>query len=135
MPTSRDGRLLQIRARKAAISIVGAPIPLRRFQGAIMVLATTSNWSSAVVDYGQAWTDVSHRAKALPGVDINPPEPPLPEDDKKKHTKEPVRSLYPRPSSGRTTAMGRRMERPGESKPGGPSGQTDGAKDGKHTNG
>lgn len=40
-----------------------------------------------------------------------------------------------RPESGRNGALGRRVEKPGESKPGGPSGQKDGAKgDGKHAN-
>ena len=58
-------------------------------------------------------------------------------DDKNRleKAKDALRALYHRPSSGRTTALGRRVEKPGESKAGGPSGQRDGAKhDGKHTN-
>jgi hypothetical protein len=40
-----------------------------------------------------------------------------------------------RPSSGRTTAQGRRCEKPGSGKPPGPSGQRDECKqDVKHTN-
>lgn len=49
--------------------------------------------------------------------------------------KDELRGLFHRPSSGRTTALGRKVEKPGESKAGGPSGQKDGAKhDGKHAN-
>jgi hypothetical protein len=59
-------------------------------------------------------------------------------DEKKRleQAKDELRSLYhPRPSTGRTTALGRRVEKPGESKPGGPSGQRDSAKgDRKHAN-
>jgi len=60
-----------------------------------------------------------------------------PEEKKRlEQAKDELRSLYhPRPASGRTTAMGRRVEKPGESKPGGPSGQKDAAKgDRKHAN-
>ena len=49
--------------------------------------------------------------------------------------KDELRGLFQRPSSGRTTPLGRRVEKPGENKAGGPSGQRDGAKhDGKHAN-
>jgi hypothetical protein len=49
--------------------------------------------------------------------------------------KDELRHLFHRPSTGRTTAQGRRVEKPGSGRPGGPSGQTDSAKhDGKHTN-
>jgi hypothetical protein len=49
--------------------------------------------------------------------------------------KEELRGLFHRPSSGRTTPLGRKVEKPGENKAGGPSGQRDGAKhDGKHAN-
>jgi Zn-dependent oligopeptidase len=61
----------------------------------------------------------------------------LPEKEKTRleKTKDALRSLYQRPSSGRTTPLGRRVEKPGEGKGGGPSGQKDGAKhDGRHTN-
>ncbi len=40
-----------------------------------------------------------------------------------------------RPSTGRTTALGRRVEKPADVKPAGPSGQRDGAQhDRKHAN-
>lgn len=59
-------------------------------------------------------------------------------DEKKRleQAKDELRSLYhPRPATGRTTALGRRVEKPGESKPGGPSGQRDGVKGNtKHAN-
>lgn len=49
--------------------------------------------------------------------------------------KDVLRSLCNRPSSGRTTALGRKVEKPGEGSPGGPSGQKDGAKhDERHAN-
>ncbi|HSV35182.1 MAG TPA: DUF3175 domain-containing protein, partial [Ramlibacter sp.] len=49
--------------------------------------------------------------------------------------KEELRALYQRPSTGRTTAQGRRVEKPGSDKQGGPSGQTDASKhDRRHTN-
>lgn len=40
-------------------------------------------------------------------------------------TKDALRSLLPRPSTGRTTALGRRVEKPGNGKQAGPSGQKD----------
>jgi hypothetical protein len=61
----------------------------------------------------------------------------LPEKEKTRleKAKDVLRTLYERPASGRTTALGRRVEKPGEGKLGGPSGQKDGAKhDGKHAN-
>ena len=59
-----------------------------------------------------------------------------PEDKSKlEKAKEELRQLYHKPESGKSTRLGRKVEKPGESKPGGPSGQKDGAKhDGKHTN-
>lgn len=59
-----------------------------------------------------------------------------PEDKSKlEKAKEELRQLYQRPTSGKTTAQGRKVEKPGSGKQGGPSGQKDGAKhDGKHTN-
>jgi hypothetical protein len=60
----------------------------------------------------------------------------LPEKQKDRLEKEDVlRNLCQRPLSGRTTALGRRVEKPGSGSPAGPSGQKDKAKhDGKHTN-
>ena len=56
-----------------------------------------------------------------------------PEDEKKLN--DALHTLYQRPSSGRTTRLGRKVEKPGDASPAGPSGQRDMAKhDGKHTN-
>jgi hypothetical protein len=52
-----------------------------------------------------------------------------------EEAKDELRKLWERPASGRNTAIGRRVEKPGSGSPAGPSGQKDGAKhDGKHTN-
>jgi hypothetical protein len=49
--------------------------------------------------------------------------------------KDEVRKLLQRPSSGRTTKLGRRVEKPGTGRQSGPSGQTDSAQhDRRHTN-
>ena len=49
--------------------------------------------------------------------------------------KEELRTLFHRPSTGRTTALGRRVEKPGTGRQSGPSGQTDGVQhDKKHAN-
>jgi hypothetical protein len=46
-----------------------------------------------------------------------------------------LRALYGRPSTGRTTAQGRKVEKPCPDRQGGPSGQTDGGQHNtKHTN-
>lgn len=61
----------------------------------------------------------------------------LPKDEKKRleKAKDELRDLYPRPASGRSTAQGRKVEKPANDEPAGPSGQKKGAKhDGKHTN-
>jgi hypothetical protein len=58
-------------------------------------------------------------------------------DDKTKleKAKEEVRNLHHRPASGRTTSLGKKVEKPGTGRQGGPSGQTDASRhDGKHTN-
>lgn len=59
-----------------------------------------------------------------------------PEDKTKlEKAKDELRQLYHKPESGKSTPLGRKVEKPGSSKQGGPSGQKDGAKhDGKHTN-
>ena len=60
---------------------------------------------------------------------------PKEEKDRLEKTKDVLRSLYHRPTSGRSTSLGRRVEKPGSGSPAGPSGQKDKAKhDGKHTN-
>ena len=57
------------------------------------------------------------------------------EMDKLEKAKEELRVLFHRPSTGRTTIQGRRVEKPGNSRPGGPSGQKDGVDHHrKHTN-
>ena len=93
-----------------------------------MAHTTTHRWSQEVTDhsdrresspYGSAVSMFANRAAA---------QVPEKEDDA-------LRALYQRPSSGRTTPLGRRVEKPGSGNPAGPSGQKDRAKhDGKHTN-
>lgn len=61
----------------------------------------------------------------------------LPKEEKKRleKAKDELRDLYPRPASGRSTAQGRKVEKPANNEPAGPSGQKKGAKhDDKHTN-
>lgn len=63
--------------------------------------------------------------------------PPNPAEDKSRvdRVKEQLRNIYQRPASGRTTPLGRRVEKPGPGKQAGPSGQRDdGEGDGKHAN-
>ena len=92
-----------------------------------MARSTARNWFSDASEPGSAlgWTFYG-RARAH-----------VPESDKSRlqKTKDALRALCERPAQGRTTALGRRVEKPGECKPGGPSGQKDGATgDGKHAN-
>ena len=57
------------------------------------------------------------------------------EKSKLEKAKDELRTLYNRPATGRTTAQGRRVERPGTGKQAGPSGQKDkGQQDRKHAN-
>lgn len=61
----------------------------------------------------------------------------MPQDEKSRleKTKEELRSVFQRPSTGRTTKLGRRVEKPGTGRQSGPSGQTDGVQhDRKHAN-
>jgi hypothetical protein len=63
----------------------------------------------------------------------------LPEKEEEKNNlqkaKDGLRQLLQRPSSGRTTGLGRRVEKPGPSRTAGPSGQDDGVQhDKKHAN-
>ncbi|HWI83502.1 DUF3175 domain-containing protein [Ramlibacter sp.] len=58
-------------------------------------------------------------------------------DEKRRldKAKDELRALFQRPSSGRTTKMGRKVEKPGTGRQSGPSGQTDGVEhDRKHAN-
>lgn len=66
----------------------------------------------------------------------DPPPPNLSEEKSQvQRLKEQLRGYYQRPASGRTTALGRRVEKPGNGKQGGPSGQRDEAQtDSKHAN-
>ncbi len=49
--------------------------------------------------------------------------------------KDELRGLFHRPASGKTTALGRKVEKPGSGSQAGPSGQRDNARhDGKHAN-
>ncbi|MHB1124073.1 MAG: hypothetical protein ACYC0T_15335 [Ramlibacter sp.] len=46
-----------------------------------------------------------------------------------------LRGFFQRPSSGRTSTLGRKVEKPGSGAPAGPSGQTEGVEhDRKHAN-
>jgi len=57
------------------------------------------------------------------------------EKDKLEKAKDVLRDLYQRPTTGRNTKLGRRVEKPGETAPGGPSGQKADVDDQKkHTN-
>ena len=61
----------------------------------------------------------------------------LPEDERAKleKTKDELRVLYHKPTTGKTTKLGRKVEKPQDPKAGGPSGQHDeGKHDRKHTN-
>ena len=63
--------------------------------------------------------------------------PPNPADLKSRvdRVKEQLRGIYQRPASGRTTPLGRRVEKPGPGKQSGPSGQReDSVGDRKHAN-
>ena len=78
-----------------------------------MALDTATKWSHG-------------RAAAQPQPD---------EKSKLQKVKDELRQFYQRPSSGRTTALGRKVEKPGTGRQGGPSGQTDGTQhDRKHAN-
>ena len=62
--------------------------------------------------------------------------PPTPAEEKRRtdRLKNPP-GTYQRPASGRTTALGRRVEKPGPGKQAGPSGQREDTQgDGKHAN-
>lgn len=49
--------------------------------------------------------------------------------------KDKLRGLFQRPSSGRTSTLGRKVEKPGTADPAGPSGQTESAQhERRHTN-
>ena len=87
---------------------------------------TPHQWSKRVIE----------RSHALYLKSGNAQSPPPPVEDKKQLEKvpDPIRSLYQRPSSGRTTALGRRVEKPGDKNTAGPSGQKEGLKQGQHTN-
>lgn len=65
-----------------------------------------------------------------PGAQMQPGDKSLTDKARDK-----LRSLCNRPSTGRTTAQGRKVEKPAPAKQGGPSGQTDEAEHNKkHTN-
>lgn len=48
--------------------------------------------------------------------------------------KDKLRTMFQRPSTGRTSALGRKVEKPGTTQPAGPSGQTADVQDRKHGN-
>lgn len=65
-----------------------------------------------------------------PGAQLQPGDKTLGD-----RAKDALRALYPRPSTGRTTSMGRRAEKPAKDNASGPSGQPDSCwHDSTHTN-
>ena len=65
-----------------------------------------------------------------PGAQLQPGDKSL-----RDRAKDAWRSLYPRPTTGRTTSMGRKAERPAKDDASGPSGQPDSCwHDSTHTN-
>jgi hypothetical protein len=88
--------------------------------------------------------------KARPSAPHSPPEPGssrpksraastpaahLPPDEKRQHRlKDELLEQYKSPTTGRNTALGKKVEKPADVRPGGPSGQKHGAKDRKHAN-
>lgn len=58
------------------------------------------------------------------------------EDDKTslEKAKDKLRGFFQRPSSGRTSTLGRKVEKPGSGAAAGPSGQTESVKDRRHAN-
>jgi hypothetical protein len=85
---------------------------------------------SQEIHMGRATTTTLHPCAAQPRA-------PEPEGDRTRlqKAKDGLRALLQRPSSGRTTSLGRRVEKPGTGRQSGPSGQTDSAQhDRGHTN-
>jgi hypothetical protein len=81
---------------------------------------------------GRAITISQHPSAAQRGANL-----PEKEDDPSRlqKAKDGLRQLLQRPSSGRTTGLGRRVEKPGTGRQSGPSGQTDSVQhDKKHAN-
>jgi hypothetical protein len=77
------------------------------------------------------------RAPTPPQHGAAPPSAQVPEDERNRlqKAKDGLRALLQRPSSGRTTNLGRRVEKPGTGRQSGPSGQTDGVQhDRQHAN-
>lgn len=75
-------------------------------------------------------TPVSSLGLERPGAQLQPSDKNL-----RDKAKDALRALYQRPTTGRTTALGRRVEKPAKDNTGGPSGQTDFAwHDSTHTN-
>jgi hypothetical protein len=82
------------------------------------------------IKMGRATTTTMHPSAAQPRA-------PEPESDKTRlqKAKDGLKALLRGPSSGRTTTLGRRVEKPGTGRQSGPSGQTDSAQhDRAHTN-
>lgn len=82
-------------------------------------------------------TDPYRSAMSMLTFYINRAGSNLPEDERAKleKSKDELRQLYGKPTTGKTTRLGRKVEKPAEPKGGGPSGQHDAAKhDKRHTN-
>jgi hypothetical protein len=94
-----------------------------------MTHSTTHKWSQEVTDHSDRRESGPYRSAMSMFTNRAGAQVPEREKDALRTT------LYQRPSSGRTTPLGRRVEKPGSGNPAGPSGQRDRAKhDGKHTN-
>ena len=103
-----------------------------------MARPTAHKWSPDVTEHSERRKSDPHRsAMSMLTFGLDRAGAQLQPSDKLRleETKDEQRGLFHRPSSGRTSALGRKVERPGSGSAAGPSGQRDGAQhDGKHAN-
>ena len=103
-----------------------------------MAQTTAQKWSKELTEHSEWRKGDPYRwviSTASFCIDRARAEVPEKEKSLLEKTKDTLRTLSQRPSSGRTTALGRRVEKPGSVSPAGPSGQKDRSKhDGRHTN-
>lgn len=103
-----------------------------------MARPNTHKWSQEVTEHSERrHTDPYRSAMSMLTFSINRAGAQLQPGDKLRleKTKDELRGLFQRPASGKTTALGRKVEKPGSGNQAGPSGQRDRAKhDGKHAN-
>ncbi len=95
-------------------------------------------WSQQVFSHADAWASLlQRRAATTLTFHTDRPLAQLQPGEKKKldHYTQEMLDLNRNPSSGRTTALGRKVEKPADVKPAGPSGQKDRAQHNrKHAN-